>query len=329
MFSVDKIKTAVTDLASSLRAPLPRAVEAAGVAVPTRAGNLFVYEDLRGEGAPIILLHGLDLAASSYEIRPLFVALAGSRPVIAFDLPGFGLSDHQKRPYDRTLFVDAVIAVLERARREHLVTGDLVALGKSSEIVAEVAAQRPDLVRSLTLICPTGLNKRERHRGSRDATSALATIGLSKPVLGRALFVLLRSRPLVTRALRRLFAGRVDRGLERYARLALAQPGAMYAQLSVLAGAADSADPFERYERVTCPVHVIYDENGRTDYSLLPALESRSGWKATRIGPTQAMPHFERTGLTLDAMRAFWAPLDLEEARMLAASRYQRGWGVS
>src|SRR5688500_10817894 len=58
-----------------------------------RAGCVSCYEDTSGSGTPVLLLHSINAAASAYEMRPLFEALRGERPVFAPDLPGFGLSE--------------------------------------------------------------------------------------------------------------------------------------------------------------------------------------------------------------------------------------------
>src|SRR4051794_36329079 len=62
-------------------------------------GMLSHYEDDSGEGAPVVLLHSVNAAASAYEMRPLFEALRGRRPVYALELPGFGFSARVDRPY--------------------------------------------------------------------------------------------------------------------------------------------------------------------------------------------------------------------------------------
>ena len=55
------------------------------------AGDIAWYE--AGTGAPVVLVHAIDAAASAHEITPLFDTLRQRRRVIALDLPGFGRSD--------------------------------------------------------------------------------------------------------------------------------------------------------------------------------------------------------------------------------------------
>lgn len=154
----------------------PRAGVRAGVAVIHGAGasrwNRTLAERQapplgprrHGEGAPVVLVHSVNAAASSFEMRPLFEGLRGERPVLAFDLPGFGRSQRGPRRYDRAL--------------------------------------------------------------------------------------------------------------------------------------------------------VLHDQDAYTDFSRLPEILRRPTWSAVRVAPTRGLPQFEQLSATLSALRAQWAPLDAEDARM-------------
>ncbi len=56
-----------------------------------RGYEIFVTE--RGEGPPLLFVHGIYAGASSFEFRKIFAPLALSHKVIAFDLLGCGLSE--------------------------------------------------------------------------------------------------------------------------------------------------------------------------------------------------------------------------------------------
>lgn len=60
--------------------------------------NLFV-EDTKGEGRPVILIHGWPLSAEAWEHQIPALSQAGHR-VIAYDRRGFGRSDKPKGGYD-------------------------------------------------------------------------------------------------------------------------------------------------------------------------------------------------------------------------------------
>jgi pimeloyl-ACP methyl ester carboxylesterase len=97
---------------------------------------------------PALYVHGL--GGSSQNYTDLAGLLAGRFDGQALDLPGFGYSDPTRR-YSLPAFADTVIAYLEQDGR-----GPIHLIGNSlgGSIAVRVAAVRPDLVRTLTLISP-------------------------------------------------------------------------------------------------------------------------------------------------------------------------------
>ncbi|OJF11260.1 alpha/beta fold hydrolase [Couchioplanes caeruleus] len=97
---------------------------------------------------PAVYVHGL--GGSSQNFTDLAALLAGRFDGQAVDLPGFGYSDPSRR-YSIAAFADRLVGCLEHAGRGpvHLVGNSL-----GGSICVRVAALRPDLVRTLTLISP-------------------------------------------------------------------------------------------------------------------------------------------------------------------------------
>ncbi|NUT32926.1 MAG: alpha/beta hydrolase [Hamadaea sp.] len=97
---------------------------------------------------PALYVHGLGGSAQNWT--DLAGLLAGRVDGIAVDLPGFGHSDPARR-YTQPALAGYVIRLLEQTRR-----GPVHLLGNSlgGAICVRVAALRPDLVRTLTLISP-------------------------------------------------------------------------------------------------------------------------------------------------------------------------------
>ena len=104
----------------------------------------------RGDAEPALLVHGLGGSAANWTD---FAGLVKRELACeAIDLPGFGRSGPPPRKdYTLQAHADAVIGYLEQSGRGavHLVANSL---GGAVSIV--VASQRPDLVRTLTLISP-------------------------------------------------------------------------------------------------------------------------------------------------------------------------------
>ncbi|MDL2230021.1 alpha/beta hydrolase [Treponema sp. OttesenSCG-928-L16] len=106
--------------------------------------SLFFYDSGGSGGTPLICIHGLGDEADSW--RHLFPLIAGTRRVIALDLPGFGRSV-PARGSSLRLHAQAVLTLLE-------MTGPAVLAGSSmGAAAAELAAFRKGgLVKGLVLL---------------------------------------------------------------------------------------------------------------------------------------------------------------------------------
>jgi pimeloyl-ACP methyl ester carboxylesterase len=134
---------------------LPEAVELAppwpGRSVELDGSRLYVRDTppAGGDGTePALYVHGL--GGSSQNWTDLAGLLAGRLAGQAIDLPGFGRSDPAPS-YTLAAFAERVVRWLEHSGR-----GPVHLLGNSlgGAITVKVAATRPDLVRTLTLVSP-------------------------------------------------------------------------------------------------------------------------------------------------------------------------------
>lgn len=103
---------------------------------------------------PVVLLH--QNPSSSFEYEPLIAALASDRKVIAFDTPGYGMSDapaHQPSMADyAAAFADGLDA-LAATDQEGDLEGpvDVYGFHTGTLLAAELALLRPDGVRRMIL----------------------------------------------------------------------------------------------------------------------------------------------------------------------------------
>ena len=91
--------------------PLPAPLDAERHEVTGEAGRLAYY--VSGDGAPLLLIHSINAAASAYEVHTVFERMRASRRVYAVDLPGFGGSDRHARNYCVGLYVQAIHDMLD------------------------------------------------------------------------------------------------------------------------------------------------------------------------------------------------------------------------
>ncbi len=295
-------------------APLPPAIEAERHEfLSPMAGMISYYADERGEGRPLLLVHGVNAGASAYEMGPLFDAIRGQRPVYALDLPGFGFSERGDRAYSADLFAVALLDLLDEIGAEAHGGADVVALSLGSEFAARAANHRPERIHSLALISPTGLagqahENRSQRRGANGASRWWYRL-FAFPLWSQAFYDALVSWPSLRYFLQRSFNGAVDPGLLEYAWATTHQPGARFAPLYFVSGQLFTSNAIEKlYRRVAQPTLVIFDRDGFVNFDALPdLLSARANWQVKHVAPTCGLPQFERLDDTMRALQTFWS----------------------
>lgn len=267
-----------------------------------RSGILSYYVSRRMEGRPLVLIHSINAAASAYEMRPIFEYYQSVRPVYALDLPGFGFSDRANRVYSPDLYVDAITTLITTQVRESGPV-DVIALSLGAEFAALAAHAHPELIRSLALISPTGLDQRQRTGGSEAAYRLLSFPAWSGPF-----YDLLVTPGSLRFFLQFSFEGEVNPGLLAYAEQTSHRPGARYAPLYFVSGKLFTPGIEAVYTALRTPTLVIHDRDDFTGFSGLPGLlAANPAWQAVRVAPTKGLPHFEKMEEVAEALDDFWA----------------------
>ena len=106
----------------------------------------------RGTGRPLVLTTSINAAASAYEMKPVFDAYRGTRPIYVLEWPGFGSSDRPDVAYTADLMTGALMALVRQIGADV----DVVSLSLGSEFAARAALSEPR-IKSLALISPSGL----------------------------------------------------------------------------------------------------------------------------------------------------------------------------
>lgn len=260
-----------------------------------RTGRLSAYA--AGDGAPLLLVHSINAAASAAEMRPLHEHYRATRRVFSIDLPGYGFADRSDRGYTPRLMTDAIHAVTDEIRRR-CGSGpiDALALSLSCEFLARAAVESPEAFRSLALVSPTGFDDRRERSGTPGTTLARPWLygALRGPGWGGALFRGLTRPGVIRYFLRRTWgADAIDEGLWEYSVVTTRQPGAEHAPLCFLGGGLFSADIHAIYERLELPVWVAHGVRGDfTNYRRKSLFARRPNWSFT-VFQTGALPYFE------------------------------------
>lgn len=136
-----------------------------GVSPPTALGDadsqfldidgLQVHAKMAGEGQPVmVLLHGF--GASTFSWREVIDPLGELGTVVAYDRPGFGLTERPPRsawgdtsPYSSEAQVDLVIGLLDQLGADKAI---LIGNSAGGTIATQVALEHPDRVAGLVLV---------------------------------------------------------------------------------------------------------------------------------------------------------------------------------
>lgn len=279
------------------------------VFISKNAGRLSYYVDCTTAGRPLVLLHSVNAAASAYEMGPLFNHYRGLRPVYALDLPGYGFSDRSQRIYSPQMYEEAICDLLVN-QVGHPV--DIISLSLSSEFAARASLRCPELVHSLTMISPSGLDRLSFSSSSQQMQKSGLSNAIhplvSFPLWGKALFDAIASHSSIEFFLQKSFIGHVPPGLIEYAYSTAHQKNAENAPLYFLSGKLFTPSVRTQvYERMKTPTLVIYD---RDPYSRFQALQEvllkNPAWQAVRLVPSLGMPQFERPADTVEVIDDFW-----------------------
>lgn len=290
---------------------LPLPMQALHHALPWGDGRLALLE--AGEGPPLMLIHSVNAAASSYEVRPIFEAMRGRQRVFALDLPGFGLSSRGPEVYTVGRYVEAILLAARTVRK--ICGGQRVAalaLSLSAEFLARAALQEPQLFAGLALVTPTGFETgAQRRRGSmpeiRPRTGLEAV--LTAPLWRSGLFGVLVSRPSLRFFLRRTFDAAPDPGLVDYAWESAHQPGASFAAFAFASGKLFSPDIRDVYEALDMPVWLAHGTRGSfADFSEAGWTMTRPNWELTSF-ETGAFPHFQAPDAFMPRLQSYLDPL--------------------
>src|SRR5215207_660328 len=143
---------------------------------------------VRGQGTPVLLVHGVHTAASSYEWRSNVDVLARTHTVYTIDLLGFGRSDRPTIRYTPALFLGLLS---DFARQIVAAPCTIIASSLAAAYAIVLGARDPGRFPALVLVAPVGvvrLNQNPR------ASGEFTRIAVDTPVVGTAVFNGLVSR---------------------------------------------------------------------------------------------------------------------------------------
>ena len=144
---------------------------------------------VRGDGPPMLLLHGIYATSCGFEMRRVFAPFAEHHRVYCPDLIGFGLSDHPVMDYTPETFMQLI-----HDFAQDVIGGPCVVVASSlvAAYAVQVAHDHPQLFTRLVLSVPTGIDQLADTTRSTVKEAVYALI--KSPVIGEALFNALASK---------------------------------------------------------------------------------------------------------------------------------------
>ena len=241
---------------------------------------------VRGEGRPLVLVHGVGAGESSYEWRHNFDALSEHFRVYALDLPGFGRSARRDVAYTADIYITALLDFLRDVVQE---PASLLTSSLSGAYAVKLAALRPELIERLVMVCPTGL---ERLLRPLPLLSPLAYGVFNIPAYGESLYNGIASRGYIESYMRQnlyVDPARVTPTLVDHYYRSAHQPGGQYALRSFLSGLL-TCDINKIYPEVEQPLMIVWGRHAKET----PVEDARAFYEKN---PNARLRIFEESGL--------------------------------
>lgn len=211
--------------------PIPGSVDGEPGSYVWRDG--VVYYHTKGEGDPLVLLHGFHHLSGSHEMQPAYDDLAADYRVTALDWLGYGQSNRPPVEQTAGIYQQLLADFLEDMVHKPAI---IAASGPGAAFAVRLARRQPEKVSRLILVNPTGVD----HLADRPPLWRRALGLLFKlPVVGDFAFNLVTSKPALRWELEnRIFfePGSVTDALVDRAWVIAHQPGAKWAPLSYWSG---------------------------------------------------------------------------------------------
>lgn len=286
-------------LANALIARRTRRLAAAGWGHPQRYSwelGEISYHDLGQGDEPILLVHSFGPGHDGEEWRAVAEQLAKETRVLVLDLIGWGRSDKPNSTYDGELYIQLLNDFIEDVVVEPCV---VVAAGLSAAYAVQVAVDRPEAVRAVGAVVPSGIEAEEDEPDIRDA---LVHWLLRTPVFGTAALNVYTSQTALGQYLRRDVLAAPERAdasrIEHHYRSSH-QPGA-HASLAAYLSGYSNHRVVDALGRFSLPLWLAWGRQAKN-----PPVETADLW--LQRAPQARLDVFENSGNLphLEEPRAF------------------------
>lgn len=147
-----------------------------------------VYYEVKGSGAPLLLIHSVDTGSSSYNFHRVVNKLSENYTVYTIDLLGYGRSDKPEITYTNYLYVQLITDFIKTVikRPTHVIASSM-----SCSFVTLACHQNKKLFEKLMFINPPRLNELSKYPGK---LSNIKRKFLELPLVGTSIYNTLSSK---------------------------------------------------------------------------------------------------------------------------------------
>lgn len=153
--------------------------------------GLNVHYEVKGTGSPVLMLHALHPAASSYEWNRITDRLSEHHTVYLVDLPGCGRSEKPKALFTAFYYVQFIRDFIKIMSLHHV---SIVASNLTSIVPIIAEAYEPGLADRIILINPPSVSKSKE---VPDFISKAKSFFIRMPLVGTFLYCIMGSRPQI------------------------------------------------------------------------------------------------------------------------------------
>jgi pimeloyl-ACP methyl ester carboxylesterase len=223
----------------------------------TKQGAIFykVAGEAKEDETPVVFVHGIGAGNHSYEWLPNFAEFAKNYKCYAFDLLGFGNSERRDMRYTAELYIKQLMDFMEGVLGGQ--PAYVVASSLSGAYAAQLAYRKPELIKKLVLMSPTGINP----QGGREQVGFLPRVSygaLRAPVLDEAIYSNVAARSSIRSFMERqmfLDKNQVTDEMVNQFWTAAHQPGAKYAPPSFFTGLLDAS--LREFDKLKQPILIV------------------------------------------------------------------------
>src|SRR5271154_4500742 len=147
-----------------------------------RINGVELAYELRGDGAPLVMIHGAQGDQSMFA--GLAEVFAEDYRVLTFDQRGSGLSGKPDMPYSIAMLADDTAGLMDHLGMS---PAHVIGVSMGGTIAQELALRHQDKVKSLVLGCTTAGGPKAIRLGGDALTSAYSTKPMTPEERGRAL----------------------------------------------------------------------------------------------------------------------------------------------